>query len=116
MAAIRRLAKASLVVLLASIPLAASADGQLRSLGLPVDGLASRPPLPLRSAWYLDLAPDPLEHRASYEDRHYEWGPLSVDVAPTERKSTAYADSFDAGTSFGSSRSRRAIEIRWRKN
>ncbi len=116
MATIRRLAKASLVVLLASIPPVASADGQLRSLGLPVDGLASRPPLPLRSAWYLDLAPDPLEHRASYEDRHYEWGPLSVDVAPTERKSTAYADSFDAGTSFGSSRSRRAIEIRCRNN
>ena len=115
MSAIRRLAKASLVALLLSIPAVASADGQLRSLGLPVHGLASRPPLP-GSEWYLQLAPEPLEHRALYEDRHYEWGPLSVDVVPTERKATAHSDAFDAGMSFGSSGSRRAIEICWRDN
>ncbi len=106
MAAIRRIARASLVALLLNVPLAASADGQLRSVGLPdINGLASLPPSLRRNAEDVDR-----------NDRHYEWGPLSVDVAPTERKSTAYADAFDAGTSFGSPRSRRAIEIRWRKN
>ncbi len=106
MAAIRSLARASLLALVLNVPLAASADGQLGSVGLPdISGLASLPPSLRRNAEDV--------HR---KDRHYEWGPLSVDVAPTERKSTAYADAFEAGTSIGSPRSRRAIEIRWRGN
>ena len=117
MAAIRRIARASLVALLLNVPLAASADGQLRSVGLPgIDGLASLPPSLRRNAEYVHISPKIPDRPASRKDRHYEWGPLSVDVAPTERKSTVYADAFDAGTSFGSPRSRRAIEIRWRNN